>query len=97
MMLNALQNIVVRLKASQTFFDTEFEGLEELLRTVCEEEEIYSDEQKNKIASLLVNDLTVKQPINQIRQVWIATTFKPEGFKLKSLKNPFKDFYGEDT
>ena len=60
MMLNALKNIIVRLKASQTFFDTEFEGLEELLRTVSEEEEIYSDEQKDKIASILVNDLTVK-------------------------------------
>ena len=60
MMLNALKNIIVRLKASQPFFDTEFEGLEELLRTVSEEEEIYSDEQKDKIASILVNDLTVK-------------------------------------
>ena len=64
MMLHALQNIVVLLKGQQTYFDTEFESLEELLKLVAKEDEIYGDEQKQQIASILVNELTVKQPVN---------------------------------
>lgn len=64
MMLHALQNIIVRLKGQQTYFDTEFESLEELLKLVAKEDEIYGDEQKQQIASILVNELTVKQPVN---------------------------------
>ena len=64
MMLHALQNIIVRLKGQQTYFDTEFESLEELLKLVAKEDEIYGDEEKQQIASILVNELTVKQPVN---------------------------------
>ena len=38
LMLNAIRNIVTILKNSQSYFDTEFESLEELLGLVSRED-----------------------------------------------------------
>ena len=68
-----------------------------MLKLVSSASEIYGEEERQHIASILVNDLTVQQPLNQIKQIWIAMTFKPAGFKTKSYNNQFKDFLIDES
>ena len=96
-----VQAIINLLKAEQTSADdacdTEFECLEQLLDKLYRPEAhiisaAYPQELKERIASVLVNELPVRKPANQIRQVWIALSFRVLSTKLTQARNAFYSY-----
>lgn len=92
-MVTAIVNLAKAEKGSSN--DTEFECLESLLDQMHRQNELsiaYPDGVKEKLAAVLVNDLTVSSQGNQIRQVWIALTFKTATVKLTQARNAFYSY-----
>ena len=69
--------------------DTEFECLETLLDQMHQGPQAqYPEETKEHLATVLAN-LTVTQQLNQIKQIWIALTFRIESHQLTQARNPY--------
>lgn len=92
-MVSAIVNLTKAEASSSN--DTEFECLEALLDQMHRSNElssIYPDQMKENLATVLVNDLSVSSQGNQIRQVWIALTFKTSSTKLTQARNAFYSY-----
>jgi len=90
LIINAIVNLTKAAKSGQD--DTEFECLETLLDQMHRTNELtvaYPQDLKEKLASVLVNEFTVTSQGNQVKQVWIALTFRTTSTKLTQARNVF--------
>ena len=96
-MIKSIVNLTKALGESVN--DTEFECLETLLdkmhskdADILSQGDIYSQDLKDDLATILVNDMQVAKQANQIKQVWIALTFRISSSKLTQAKNAFYSY-----